>query len=86
MTVWYTVYGLKQAVALKSLLHKKKFKNSLVDRSIYILDRGDNFKNIYVILYLDDLVNVTGNIKNEEYFKLYLMNKFLMVEKDIKLF
>lgn len=86
------LYGLKQAARcwfeeFEKALTGKGFKNSPVDRCIYILDKGDITKNIYVVLYVDDLVIVTENIETMNSFKNYLMNKFLMVDlKEIKLF
>lgn len=86
------LYGLKQAARcwfeeFDKALTEKGFKNSPVDRCIYILDRGDILKNIYIILYVDDLVIVTGNSETMSNFKNYMMNKFLMVDlKEIKLF
>ena len=86
------LYGLKQAARcwfeeFEKALTEKGFKNSPVDRCIYILDRGDISKNIYVVLYVDDLVVVTANIETMNSFKNYVMNKFLMVDlKEIKLF
>lgn len=86
------LYGLKQAARcwfeeFEKALIEKGFKNSPVDRCIYILDRGDISKNIYVILYVDDLVIVTENSETMNSFKNYMMNKFLMVDlKEIKLF
>lgn len=86
------LYGLKQAarcwfeVFQKSLI-EKGFRNSSVDRCIYILDKGNISENIYVVLYVDDLVIATANIKTLNNFKTYLMNKFRMTDlKDIKFF
>lgn len=87
-----SLYGLKQSARcwfqmFEEALKEKGFKNSLVDRCIYILDRGHFSKNIYVVLYVDDLVIVTANIETMESFKKYLMHKFQMVDlKEIKLF
>ncbi|CAH0564599.1 unnamed protein product [Brassicogethes aeneus] len=86
------LYGLKQAARcwfeeFEKALKQKGFKNSPVDRCLYILDRGDILKNIYVILYVDDIVIVTANSETMNCFKYYLINKFLMVDlKNIKLF
>ena len=86
------LYGLKQAArcwfeTFEETLKKKGFKNSAVDRCIYILDRGHISKNIYVLLYVDDLVVVTADPETMRNFKLYLMNQFKMVDlKEIKLF
>ena len=61
------LYGLKQAARcwfekFEKVLTEKGFKTSPVDKCIYILDRFDLLKNIYVILYVDDLVIVTADI------------------------
>ena len=54
---------------------------------MYILDKGNVFRNIYVILYVDDLVIVTKDIKVMSEFKVYLANKFRMSDLgSIKLF
>ncbi len=86
------IYGLKQAARcwfekFEETLKEKGFKNSPSDHCIYILDRGDIVKNIYVVLYVDDIIIVTANINTMNSFKMYLMNKFQMVDlKEIKLF
>lgn len=79
-----SLYGLKQSArcwfeTFKITLKEKIFVNSLVDRCLYILDRKDTSKNIYVILYVDDLVIATANLEIMNSFKDYLMNKFKMV-------
>lgn len=87
-----SIYGLKQAArcwfeVFEKALTEKGFQSSSVDRCIYILDRGDINKNIYVVLYVDDLVIATANVNTMNNFKRYLMNKFSMTDlKDIKLF
>ena len=60
------IYGLKQAArcwfeTYDSVLKDKGFSNSSVDRCIYILDKGNIFKNIYIVLYVDDLIIVTAD-------------------------
>lgn len=86
------LYGLKQAARcwfekFETTLKEKGFQNSPVDRCIYILDKGEITENIYIILYVDDLVIVSANIDTINSFKHYLMNKFSMVDlKEIKLF
>ncbi|CAK9834334.1 Copia protein, partial [Anthophora retusa] len=86
------IYGLKQAarcwfeVFEKSLI-EKGFRSSSVDRCIYILDRGNISENIYVVLYVDDLVIATGNKETMINFKSYIMNKFKMTDlKEISFF
>ncbi|CAH2207849.1 jg3075, partial [Pararge aegeria aegeria] len=87
-----SIYGLKQAArcwfeVFEAALIKEGFQNSSVDRCIYILNKGDVSKNIYVVLYVDDLVIVCGDIEIMENFKRYLMSKFEMTDlQDIKLF
>ncbi|CAD6238878.1 GSCOCG00012546001-RA-CDS, partial [Cotesia congregata] len=86
------LYGLKQAArcwfeAFESTLKEINFQNSPADRCIYILDLGDISKNIYVVLYVDDLVIATQDKNTMNNFKEYLMHKFQMVDlKEIKLF
>ena len=55
--------------------------------SLYmLLDRGDISKNVYVVLYVDDLVTATADIQTMNNFKGYLTNRFRMSDlKDIKL-
>lgn len=86
------LYGLKQAARCwfelfeKSLIDKG-FQNSSVDRCIYMLDKGNIHKNIYLVLYVDDLVIACGDNKTMNDFKTYLMSKFEMTDlKEIKLF
>jgi len=55
------IYGLKQAArcwfkVFEKALKDIGFKNSPVDRCIYILDKGTILKNIYALLYVDDFV------------------------------
>ena len=51
-----------------------------------LLDRGDTSKNIYVVLYVDDLVTATADIQTMNNFKGYLTNRFRTSDlKDIKL-
>ena len=48
---------------------------------------GDISKNIYVVLYVDDLVVATADIQTMNNIKGYLMNRFRMSDlKGIKLF
>ena len=59
------MYGLKQSAKFwfeifEQTLINKGFRNSSVDRCIYILDKGDISKNIYIVLYVDDLVIATA--------------------------
>lgn len=50
-------------------------------------DNGDVHKNIYVVLYVDDLVIVCADIEIMNNFKRYLLSKFKMTDlKEIKLF
>lgn len=58
------LYGLKQSdrcwfEIFEETLLELGFKNSSVDRCVYFLDRGDVRKNVYVVLYVDDVVIVT---------------------------
>ena len=86
------IYGLKQAArcwfkTFEKILKEKGFESSSVDRCIYVLNKGDVFKNIYVVLYVDDIVIATANKETMTNFKCYLMKQFAMVDLDeIKLF
>jgi len=86
------IYGLKQAArcwfeVFEQALKDCEFVNSSVDRCIYILDKGDIRENIYVLLYVDDVVIATGNMITMDKFKNYLMKKFRMTDlKEIKHF
>lgn len=86
------LYGLKQAArcwfeVFEVVLKEKGFRNSAVDRCIYILDKGNVFRNIYVVLYVDDLVIATADIETMVSFKKYLTTKFCMKDlEDIKVF
>lgn len=86
------LYGLKQAArcwfeVFEKSLKEKGFQNSSVDRCIYVLNNGDVLKNIYVVLYVDDLVIACAEIETMNNFKRYLMSRFEMSDlKEIKLF
>ena len=86
------LYGLKQAArcwfeTFEEALKKIGFQNSDVDRCIYVLNRGHISKSIFVVLYVDDLVIATADTETMRNFKIYLMNKFKMVDlKEIKYF
>lgn len=87
-----SIYGLKQSARcwferFDLILKQLSFSNSEVDRCLYFLDKGHINENIYLILYVDDLVIATGNINTMHSFKAYLMKQFNMVDlHDIKLF
>lgn len=87
-----SLYGLKQAArcwfeVFERSLIEEGFQNSSVDRCIYILNNGDISKNIYVVLYVDDLVIACANSETMNNFKRYLKSKFEMTDlKEIKLF
>lgn len=87
-----TLYGLKQSArcwfeTFDKALREMGFKNSEVDKCVYILDRNNINENVYLILYVDDLVIATKNIERMKSFKEFLMSKFKMTDlKEIKLF
>lgn len=87
-----SLYGLKQSArcwfqTFEQALIKMGFRYSSADRCIYFLDNGNVMKNIYVVLYVDDLVISTADINTMNSFKGYLMNVFKMVDlKEIKCF
>lgn len=79
------IYGLKQAArcwfeVFELSLKEKGFVHSAVDRCLYILDKGDIAENIYVLLYVDDLMISTRNAETLLNFKKYLMSKFRMTD------
>lgn len=86
------LYGLKQSARcwfqrFDEVLKNRGFVNSSVDRCLYILDKNDVIRNIYVILYVDDLLIVTFDEITLTNFKQYLMKQFSMKDlKEIKFF
>lgn len=86
------IYGLKQSARcwfqrFDQVLKQRGFTNSSVDRCLYILDRNHITKNIYVILYVDDLLVVTFDEGILTNFKKYLMKQFSMKDmNEIKFF
>lgn len=86
------LYGLKQSArcwfeVFENTLLERGFKNSLVDRCVYFLDKGNIWKNIYVVLYVDDVVIVSGDVHEMQILKTYLSKRFHMKDLgEIKLF
>lgn len=86
------IYGLKQSARcwftrFDEVLKRHGFINSSSDRCLYILDRGDIRKNIYVILYVDDTLLMTFDLLTMIKFKKYLKEQFSMVDmNEAKLF
>lgn len=86
------IYGLKQAARCWFQLFEKSlleigFISNAADRCTYILNKGNVMKNIYIILYVDDLVIATADIKTMNSLKNYLRSKFQMTDlNDIKYF
>ena len=56
------------------------FKNSSVDRCINILYKRKIEKNVYIILYVDDVIIVTKDIIEMNRIKECLMMKFKMTD------
>ena len=87
-----SLYGLKQSAncwfqRFDKVLKHHNFKSTAGDRCLYFLDKGHITENINLILYVDDLIIVTGNMDTMSSFKNYLMKQFQMVGlKDIKYF
>lgn len=87
-----SIYGLKQSSRcwyehFDKTIKGLNFKSSLIDPCLYILDKGDITKNIYVILYVDDILISTGDKSAMSSFKIHLMNKFKMKDlQDVKHF
>lgn len=86
------LYGLKQAARcwfelFDQCLKEKGFVNSSVNRCIYILDKGDISRNMYILLYVDDLVLICADRQSIDSLKGYLMSKSKMIDLNkIKLF
>lgn len=86
------LYGLKQSArcwfeCFDKILKQYKFINSSADYCLYFLDRGDVDKNIYVLLYVDDVVVITKNLDTMNSFKQFLMHHFQMIDlKEINFF
>lgn len=86
------LYGLKQSARcwfqrFDEVLRKHCFVNSPADRCLYFLDKGHITRNIYLILYVDDLIIVTYDEITMRNFKLYLMKQFSMKDlNEINLF
>lgn len=72
------IYGLKQAA--RCWFQVFEDGDSGVDRYIYIIDKGDMSENIYILLYVDDVVIATKNINTMTNLKSYLMEKFKMTD------
>lgn len=87
-----SLYGLKQSArcwfeCFDNVLKQHAFVNSSVDHCLYFCDRGQLSRNIYVILYVDDVLIVTKEVNTMNNFKNLLMHKFKMVDlKEISLF
>jgi len=54
----------------------KVLKNLGVDRCIYILDKGEIKRNVYIILFVDDVVIATNKSDTMSHFKSYLHDRF----------
>lgn len=87
-----SIYGLKQSARcwfehFDKVLKQHGFTNSLVDRCLYFQNKGHVTKNIYLILYVDDLVIATFDTNTMTNFKNYLKKTFKMVDlKEINIF
>lgn len=86
------LYGLKQSARcwfelFDKVIRDYGFINSKVDRCIYILKGNDKRDNVYLVLYVDDLLICTGSQVRMDELKTYLMKRFLMVDlKEIRFF
>lgn len=87
-----TLYGLKQSSRcwFERFDHTLKdigFKNSGVDPCLYILDKNSVDKNVYIVLYVDDLIICTKDIHSLKLYKNCLLKEFSMTDlQEIKLF
>lgn len=86
------LYGLKQASRcwyekFDNTMKELSFESSSVDPCMYFLNKGDINKNIYVILYVDDLLISTKDLSTMSNFKSYLMSNFHMKDlNEVRLF
>ena len=81
------IYGLKQSARcwfqqFDHVLKQKGFKYSLEDRCLYIHDKGDVTRNIYILLYVDDLLISKLDINTMKNVKQYLMSRFSMLDEQ----
>lgn len=68
-------------------MKQQGFINSSVDHCLYFREHTQFVKNIYVVLYVDDVVIVTQEINTMNVFERFLMYKFQMVDlKEINFF
>lgn len=77
------LYGLKQSARcwfeqFEKILRQHKFQHSDADKCLFTLDNGHITRNIYVILYVDDVIIVAYNIDTIKSFKQYLSKQFEM--------
>lgn len=86
------IYGLKQSARcwfekFDLTLKELGFQSSSVDRCLYFKDNNNICRNIYVVLYVDDILIFTYDINIMTNFKNYLKNKFAMTDMNqVKLF
>lgn len=87
-----SIYGLKQSSRcwyerFDSIIREKGFKNSSADPCLYFLNRGSIRENIYVLLYVDDILIVTADTNTMLNFKTFLNNCFKMTDlNEVKIF
>lgn len=69
------------------VIQKYGFRNSEVERCIYILEGNSIQDHVFILLYVDDILICTGNSKKMIDVKAYLMSKFAMVDlKEARFF
>lgn len=81
------LYGLKQSARcwfekFETILIQHKFQSSNADKCLFILHNGHITKNIYVILYVDDVIIITYDIDRMNNFKQYLNKQFEMKDTN----
>ena len=87
-----SIYGLKQSARcwydkFDKVIKNFGFKSSHLDNCLYVREAQNIKDSMYVVLYVDDLVIVTGNIESMNLIKQYFMNIFEMKDlNEIKLF
>lgn len=87
-----TLYGLKQSSRcwyerFDQVIKSMGFESSKVDPCLYILNKNSIDLNVYIVLYVDDVLIVTKCVQTMQQLKKCLMQQFEMTDLlDIKLF
>lgn len=87
-----SIYGLKQSAVcwnrkIDSVLREYGFEPSGAEQCIYTIKGNSIQDNIYLGLYVDDVIIITGNMDKLNKLKAYLKSTFAMVDmNEIKMF